>query len=99
MKKIRLGIYISNPEYFLDGDYSYCFRVLDMDSDHLERNAENLLQVKEFDLEIDDASTNEVIKQTVINFDAEIERVKQKALDSITELEDKKQQLLALPQL
>ena len=99
MKKIRLGIYISNPEYFLDGDYSYCFRVLDMDSEYTERNAEKLIKVKEFELEIDDTGVNKVIKQTVVNFDAEIERVKQRALDSITELEDKKQQLLALPQL
>ena len=99
MNKIRLGIYIRDMDAFLTNRLTFCFDVYDVDSEYTERWTKNLIKITEVWIDTDEIDTTEVMNAAVASMDSEIETIKQSALDKITELEDKKQQLLALPQL
>ncbi len=90
---MQLHLYISDPEDYYNGDYDFCWHVAAR-TDLI--SADKWIYVGELDLDLSHISSELIAKKGVEQLDAEIERERAYFDHKITNLEARKQKLLAL---
>lgn len=92
---MKLYIYISNPEEFLQGDYDFCFRATSMTPEKIARSVPEYIHAGtvEVEINVEDRAVRQVAKSII---DAEMRKVRGESEAKLEALEHRKQRLLAI---
>lgn len=93
MNKIKLYVYITNHEYYVNGEYNWCFDVYH-DPKTVERIGKDYTLFTEIEADVIDVA--DATQKAVAGLDKEIQNIRAQAESRVKTLEDRRDNLKAL---